>query len=189
MNRDINLYGNPILKIERKKTGMKLTSMALLLVAAGMLFLAGIAIGRMTVNQQPTQREATTAPAVNIVPTADLTVPTFDVPGEDVPGLPRFPGMMRVEYRQVIVGDLLETEVEYVVEGSLEPVHDHFRRVFDEEGWNVADLQVFQGERTFFVVKDDREALVELESRGPLVEVEIELTEPVPDTAGTITEP
>lgn len=159
---------------------MKLTSIALLLAAAGMLLLAGFAIGRMTVSRQPAQQEPAIAPALTIVPTADLTVPTFDVPGEDVPGLPRFPGMMRVEYRQVIVGELLETEVEYVVEGALEPVHDHFRRVFDEEGWSVADLQVFQGERTFFVVKDDREALVELESRGPLVEVEIELTEPVP---------
>ncbi len=116
----------------------------------------------------------------------DFTVPEQDVPGDSIPGLPRFPGMRRVEYRQVVVGDLLETEVEYVMEGTLEPVHDFYRQVFDSEGWRVVDLHIFQGEWTFYVIQGGREALVELESRGPLVEVEIELTEPLPEEVSGI---
>jgi len=51
----------------------------------------------------------------------------------------------------------------------------------------VADLQIFQGEWTFFVIQNGREALVELESRGPLVEVEIELNEPLPNESAAAT--
>lgn len=162
---------------------MKLSTVSLAILAAVLLLTAGIAIGRLT--GRPLAPVPDTPPASAAVPTADLTVPVMDVPGEDIAGLPPYPDMRRVEYRQVIMGDLLETEVEYVMEGDLEPVHDYFRGVFDAEGWDVADLHIFQGEWTFFVIKDEREALVELESRGPLVEVEIELTEPLPAEMST----
>ena len=158
---------------------MKLTTIAAILLTGLMLLAAGVIIGRLSLDIQP-RATASVVPSLVAVPTADLSVPDMDVPGEEIPGLPRFPGMRRVEYRQVILGDLLETEAEYVMEGPLEPIHDFYRQVFDEEGWSVADLQIFQGEWTFFVIQNGREALVELESRGPLVEVEIELNEPLP---------
>ena len=157
------------------------TAVTVLLIAAGILLLiAGIIIGRLS-STSSQQEPADNPTAINaVVPTADLSVPVLDVPGDNIPGLPPFPGMRRVEYRQVIIGDLLETEVEYVIEGPLEPIHDYYRQLFDDEGWKVADLHIFQGEWTFFIIQGEREALVELESRGPLVEVEIELTEPIP---------
>lgn len=158
---------------------MKLTTIAAILLTGLLLLAAGVIIGRLSLDIQP-RATANVVPSLVAVPTADLSVPDMDVPGEEIPGLPRFPGMRRVEYRQVILGDLLETEAEYVMEGPLEPIHDFYRQVFDEEGWSVADLQIFQGEWTFFVIQNGREALVELESRGPLVEVEIELNEPLP---------
>mgnify|MGYP001170086754 CR=1 FL=1 len=159
---------------------MKLTTIAALALFGLLLLATGIIIGRLSVDLQPRSSTSVAVPSLAAVPTADLSVPDLDVPGEEIPGLPRFPGMRRVEYRQVIMGDLLETEAEYVMEGPLEPIHDFYRQVFDDEGWSVADLQIFQGEWTFFVIQDGREALVELESRGPLVEVEIELNEPLP---------
>ena len=105
--------------------------------------------------------------------------PSSDVPGADVPGLPRYPGSNRVEYRQNLAGDFQETEVEYVVADEISVVHDFYRDVFDQEGWRVADLGVYQGEWTFFVIKDGREALMEIESRGTLIEIEIEINEPL----------
>lgn len=165
---------------EEKAQGMKLTTIAAIVFTGLLLLAAGIVIGRLSVNIQPRSSASVVIPSLDAVPTADLSVPALDVPGEEIPGLPRFTGMRRVEYRQVVMGDLLETEAEYVMEGPLEPIHDFYRQVFEDEGWSVADLQIFQGEWTFFVIQDDREALVELESRGPLVEVEIELNEPLP---------
>lgn len=166
---------------------MKVTNLILLLVGGLLILAAGFLIGRLSVPARP-NRSAPPAQTAGItaVPTADYTIPELDVPGDTIPGLPPFPGMRRVEYRQVIIGDLLETEVEYVMEGSLEPVHDYYRQVFDSEGWRVADLHIFQGEWTFYVIQGEREALVELESRGPLIEVEIELTEPLPEEVSGI---
>lgn len=164
-----------------------MTTLIAFTVAAALLLLIGVVIGRQTAGNQPVANRSTAAPSITTAPIADMAAPEFDVPGEDIPGLPRFPGMTRVEYRQVILGELLETEVEYVMEGTLEPIHDFYRQVFEDEGWSVGDLHIFQGEWTFFVIQDDREALVELESRGPLVEVEIELTEPVPTQMSDVT--
>ena len=106
----------------------------------------------------------------------------IDVTGADIEGLPRYPGSVRVEYQNLIVGDFLETEVEYVVATELGPVHDFYREVFKEEGWIVADIGIYQGEWTFFVVSGEREANVELEARQSLVEIEIELSEPLEES-------
>lgn len=167
---------------------MKVTSLILLLLGGLLILAAGILIGRLSIPSGPdgTEPSAQTA-GITAIPTADYTIPEMDVPGDAIPGLPPFPGMRRVEYRQVIIGDLLETEVEYVMEGTLEPAHDYYRQLFDSEGWRVADLHIFQGEWTFYVIQGEREALVELESRGPLIEVEIELTEPLPEEVSGIT--
>lgn len=166
---------------------MKATTLILMLLGGLVILAAGILIGRLSAPADP---DGTAPPVqtagVSAVPTMDFTVPELDVPGDTIPGLPPFPGMRRVEYRQVIIGDLLETEVEYVMEGELEPVHDYYRQIFDSEGWRVADLHIFQGEWTFYVIQGEREALVELESRGPLIEVEIELTEPLPEEVSGI---
>ncbi len=125
--------------------------------------------GQETVSQEP-------APAA---PLGLAASPTTEVPGTDVEGLPRYPGSSRVEYRQVLDGELMETEVEYVVADELQVVHDFYRNVFEEEGWTVADLGVYQGEWTFFVIQGRREALMEIESRGALIEIEIEINEPL----------
>ena len=65
---------------------------------------------------------------------------------------------------------------------ELGPVHDFYREVFKEEGWIVADIGIYQGEWTFFVVSGEREANVELEARQSLVEIEIELSEPLEES-------
>ena len=106
-----------------------------------------------------------------------LALPELDAPGADIVDLPRYPDSMRVEYRQTFEKSLIVKEVEYVIAAELEPVHDFYREVFDTRGWLVADVWFFQGEWTFFVIDGSREALVEIEARGPLVEVEIELSE------------
>lgn len=150
-----------------------------LLLASLLLLAVGFAFGRLSSDSQtPGVQADSTLVSPTPIPTADFSLPTIDVPGDDIADLPRFDGSRRVEYRQVVFEGLLETEAEYVMLSDLESVHDFYRDVFDRLGWVVADLGVHQGEWTFLVIQGAREALVEIESRGPLIEVEIELTEP-----------
>lgn len=125
------------------------------------------------------------SPTIAVADDGALPTPPGEVPGDDVAGLPRFPGSSRVEYRQVMDGDLMETEVEYVVAGELDVVHNYYRTIFDEQAWKVADLGVYQGEWTFFVLQGEREALLEIESRGELIEIEIEISEPLDEFVNT----
>ncbi len=157
----------------------------IVIIMAGLLLLAaGFAAG-MAWTAHRLEGTGQVGVASVAAPLADNVTPTIEVPGADVAGLPRFPGSNRVEYRQVLDGDYRETEVEYVVPGDVRVVHDFYRDVFDEEGWQVADLGVYQGEWTFFVIKDGREALLEIESRGELIEIEIEIDEPL-EMLGTL---
>ncbi len=151
-------------------------------VLALLLFTVGFAAGRVVT----TRELAAATPAARIIAPSSLSdgaeLPTIDVTGADIEGLPRYPGSVRVEYQNLIVGEFLETEVEYVVAAELGPVHDFYREVFQDEGWVVADIGIYQGEWTFFIVSGEREANVELEARQSLVEIEIELSEPLEES-------
>jgi hypothetical protein len=74
--------------------------------------------------------------------------------------------------------NLVVREVEYVTTAPFSEVHEFYRTHFHNQGWSVADFNFSHGEWTFFVIDGAREAIVEIESRGPLVEIEIELSEP-----------
>lgn len=145
-----------------------------------MLLASGFLLGTLWAERDAVAN-ATTEAATRAVPIAleNSEIPVRDVTGDDIADLPRYPGAVRVEYRYVLVNDLAETELEYVVAANLEDVHEYYREVFDEQGWVVADLGIYQGEWTFLIVSGEREAIVELEARLSLVEIEIELSEPV----------
>jgi hypothetical protein len=175
--------------MEDESKGISITALLALVVVVFLLLALGFVLGRFSVDSTQLAPSIVPTTPPNPVATAELILPEMDVPGTDVPGLPRYPNARRVESRQVIVGDLLETEVEYVLSGELEAVHDFYRDVFDAEGWTVADLGIYEGEWTFFVIDGDREARVELEARGSLVEIEIELSEPMPPEAGNDAQP
>jgi hypothetical protein len=155
-------------------------------VLALLLFAAGFAVGRIFTTRELAVRAPVTQAVVPSTLPEGAKLPTIDVTGADIEGLPRYPGSVRVEYQRLIVGDFLETEVEYVLPGELDSVHEFYRQVFADEGWVVADIGIYQGEWTFFVVSGEREARVELEARQSLIEIEIELSEPLEEAdAGT----
>ncbi len=154
-------------------TTSKLALAAMLLTVG----LSGLALGRLLADSR--------MPTVGNWGRTSVAVPTTisftsrsDVTGADISTIPRYPGSVRVEYRRSVDQRLLNTEVEYVVAADLAPVHDFYREIFRAHRWLVADLGFSQGEWTFFLVEAEREAVIEIESRGELVEVEIELSEP-----------
>ncbi len=115
-------------------------------------------------------------------------LPSEDVPGADIPGLPRYPNSVRVEYEREEVDDLLETRVGYgAATSGLDSIREFYRDTFREEDWSVENAEFSEGTWTFFITQDEREALVEFEtragSRGGLFDIRIELSEPLPDEA------
>jgi hypothetical protein len=56
-------------------------------------------------------------------------IPSMDVPSADIADLPRYPGAVRVEYRQSMAEELLLTAVEYVVAAPLNEVRDFYRTI------------------------------------------------------------
>ncbi len=160
---------------------MNRTRLLALLLAVVMLLL-GFAAGTAATTYRLAGTDAQQPPTSSSQPSAITntpTPPTEDAPGADIPGLPRYPGAIRTEYRHELVDGFYDTEVEYLVTADFDAVHDFYRSIFDEQGWIVADIGIHMGEWTFLVVSGSREALVELEVEYGLVEIEIEVTEPV----------
>ena len=120
-------------------------------------------------------------PVASTAPTEDTVlrvVAEEDVPGKDLADLPRYPGSTRVGYRQEHSEDFARTRAEYITSVGSDEIRMFYRRFFDSEGWVVADLGFSPEKWYFFVVKDEREALIEIHALRRPILVEIELTEP-----------
>jgi hypothetical protein len=154
---------------------MRMSSLGLILLllgfAAGWAVVGWQVVGAGMSNPSPTPVST---------PIKSWSIPESDIPGAEISSLPRYANSTRMEYRRVVEDEFIVTEVEYVTSDRLEAVHDFYRDVFQAKHWSVADLGFSQGEWTFFLISGRREAVVEIESRGPVVEIEIELSEPHP---------
>jgi hypothetical protein len=106
---------------------------------------------------------------------APIVMPSADVPGEDIEGLPRFPGSIRLEYTEERQGQWLVTEVEYVVDADPDEVRGFFRDTFRTNGWEVRSTEFTLGEWVYQVSSGEASAVVEIEPREPLIEIEIEI--------------
>jgi hypothetical protein len=190
VSKRTSLIDHPVAYLSQDFFVKQLHFILILAISAVIMTLAGFTVGRVSASegQQPGCEHS--FPAVPDVQASTASVvPKLDVPGEDIADLPRYPGSTRVEYRQTTEEYLVSTEVEYVMAAEVGAVHDFYREVFHAEEWTVADLGFYQGEWTFFVIIADREAVVEIEARGPLVEVEIEITEPQASILSTTDRP
>jgi hypothetical protein len=110
-------------------------------------------------------------------------VPAQDIPGEDVPGLPRYPGAVRVKYESHLLGDVHVLEVGYLVEGRVHEAGSFYRRRLDENGWSFEGSDFDAGELALRARRGEVEMLVELGQADELVEIEMELSEPLPSLA------
>jgi hypothetical protein len=126
----------------------------------------------MTVKAEPTNRADTK-------PTPPL--PAEDVPGKDIPDLPRYPGSVRVEYERKEQDRLVYTRVRYLSRAGLDVIRGFYRGVFRAEGWKVANVEFSESEWNFLVVHGEREATIEIEPHGrDVTSIDIVLSEPLP---------
>ena len=138
---------------------------AVVLVVAGAwlgLLVADRLLDPSTMAEQPT-------------PTLTTELPVVDVAGDDVSGLPRYPGAVRTAYDRERQGTKAVTAVDYVATAQQDDVRAFYRRVFREEGWELIELDFSGGEWVFLVEKGRRAAFVEIEDGGTYTIIQIEV--------------
>ena len=94
-------------------------------------------------------------------------------------GLPEFPGATLSEFREEVFGDERLTEIEYLVDSAVPEVQAHYQAAFARGGWTVTDTKWVHGEWVYTMSRGARRAIVEIEHRDGVTEVEVELTEPL----------
>jgi hypothetical protein len=158
-------------------------SLALILILAG--FLAGWALN----HQRPerfteTNAPSKTAPSEQTAPRTPEPVgriPSEDVPGAEISGLPRYPGSVRVEYERGQREGLKVVRARYLTRDGLDAVRGFYRGVFRTEGRKVANVEFSENRWTFLVVDGEREANIMIEPHGrDVTRVDIEVSEPLP---------
>jgi hypothetical protein len=105
-------------------------------------------------------------------------VPSVDVPGEEVAGLRRYPGAVRVKYESHLLGNARLSEAGYLAEGSAFAAGRFYRQRLGEPGRSYEGQDFDAGELALRAQRDNEELVVALEDQGELVEVEVELSEP-----------
>lgn len=117
---------------------------------------------------------------------ARMRLPENDVPGVETPGLPRYPGSVRVDFDRWGTAGVVGTDADYLTADPLSRVQRFYRTSFVRHRWDVADVTFVQGEWSFLLLRGETEATLEIARRGVLVEVDIERS--VPDTLPSLAE-
>ena len=100
---------------------------------------------------------------------------TSDVAGIELAGLRRYPDAVRTEYRTERFGDVWVSEVEYQSDAVVGLIRSHYRAEFERAGW-TATVERGHGEWAYTVMSGRQQLVVEIERRGGVTEIEIELT-------------
>jgi nicotinamidase-related amidase len=142
---------------------------------AGVVVWIFAAIGALTVAR------AVAEDRLAVPPTAEsmLAGAELDVPGTDVPGLPRYANSIRAEYRVAAWDDLSVTELEYRTADALSLVRAHYHHVFATGDWKIEGRELMRGEWNYLISRGERTIEVEIERVDDMTEIEIESTEPL----------
>lgn len=144
--------------------------LVLLLLAAG--YLVGSAISEE-------DRDFRISARLDPEPRDPPQIPAADVSGEELLALPRYPQSVRADYQRGRRDDLVVTRASYVARDELEAVRAFYRDVFRQQGWFVADTTYTEDNWRFLLLGDDIEAVVELSGFDEVVEIQLELIEPL----------
>lgn len=113
-------------------------------------------------------------------PTVHATLPASDAPGEDLAALPRFPGSVRSDYEVALDDRYRLTVTEFLATAGVEEVRAFYQGVITAHGWERADIGFSEGEWSYSLADGDTLALIEIEEAGGLVEIDLQISEPLP---------
>jgi hypothetical protein len=126
-------------------------------------------------------------PTPGLAPVAATTSPspspslaTSDVPGEDIDRLPRMPGSVRTAHEVLGESGFQLTANEYHVAATVDAVRAFYQGVIVDHGWERADINFAKGEWSYILIDQGTEALIEIEELGGLVEIDLQVSEPIP---------
>lgn len=161
-----------------KPINLDRASLALLVVA---VLATGLVLGSVLPSLRGSEVASTPGPtpaSAQASPSADA-LPPSDVSGEDIARLPRFPGSVRSEYTVTADERFRLTAAEYLAVAALDDVRRFYQGVIVEQGWQRADIGYSGGEWTYVLVDGTTEALIELEVSRGLVEIDLQVSEPI----------
>jgi hypothetical protein len=161
---------------------------ALAILLVGVLAGGFVLGGAMTATTDPSPSNSP-GPTLAATPRPADRLPDADVDGEDLARLPRYPGSVRTEFDVSVDDRYRLTAVEYLADATEAEVRAFYRRVIDDHGWQRADVNYAAGEWTYVLVDGRTEALVEIEPWNGLVEIDLQISEPIstpsPDSTPT----
>ena len=157
-------------------------SRAVLAFAFAAVLVAGALVGSVVTAISSGEQPSPTITRMPTVSPADARLPDADVDGEDFARLPRYPGSVRTEFSISQDDRYRLTAVEYFADADLDAVRTFYQDVIDEQGWQRADITYTGGEWTYLLVDGASEALIEIEISGGFVEVDLQVSAPLPST-------
>ena len=149
--------------------------------------LSGISLGRIVGARDVAHEPVASTPPVEPVAT-DAPMPDAEVAGEDFASLPRYPGSVRTAYEVFEDGRFRLTAAEYVTSGSLRDARVFYQAVIVDHGWERVDISYDGGEWAYVLLRGADEALIELEERAGLVEIDLQLSTPITGGAPALPE-
>lgn len=114
-------------------------------------------------------------------PEQPQALPGSDTPGQDMPGIERYPQSTRVKYERYNLGEAQVVEVGYLADSELEAVSTFYEGMTRGEEWRTAGSDAGSGDELGLLItkdegQDKRRVLIEIEPQGDLVSVELEET-------------
>lgn len=153
-------------------------SRAMLALLIGAVLVVGVVLGGAVSAFGDDRATPSPTPSPTPVPTA-AALPARDVDGDDLERLPRFPGSVRTEYEVSRDDRYRLTAAEYLADATVAEVRRFYQRVIDDHGWERADVNYAGGEWTYVLVDGRTEALIEIEESKGLVEIDLQISEPI----------
>lgn len=151
-------------------------SLALLVVA---VLLGGVVLGSALPAMGDNAAATPTPAVVATTPSPQASLPTADVAGEDLARLPRYPGSVRSDFFVSTDDRYRLTAAEFMADATMDEVRAFYQGVIVEHGWERADIGYSGDEWTYVLVDGGTEALIEIEITGGLVEIDLQISEPI----------
>lgn len=152
------------------------------LLVAGIL-LAGVLLGSLATawgEPSPTVTPiALQTPSPSASPSM-AALPAADVAGEDLSRLPRYPGSVRTAHEVSRDEHYRLTATEYLADAGIDEVRTFYQGVIADHGWERADISHSDGTWAYVLVDGSTEALIEIEETDGLIEIDLQIGEPLP---------
>lgn len=182
-------HGTFIGAVQNRSVSLMYLSRVGLALMLAILLLGAVVLGSYVSILRDAAARNTEPPAPTLTVAAApplLTLPAADVAGEDFATLPRYPGSIRSAY-DVYRDDRFQLNVaEYLVAATVGDVRVFYQTVIEQYGWERVDIDYSDGEWAYLILNGADEALIEIEERDGLVEIDLQFSHPIGDQAPTL---